>query len=180
MEGKVSPAKSGLHLGVIFGVVMILESVTAYIIGLQSLANTPFGLVINFLNYLILPILLIYLGCNNYKNKINHGFVSLSECLKIGVSILFLAGLIYAVFNVIFNLIFPEYAAEMMAFAKEEMLRKNPDMSSEQIEMGVSMMQKFSNPYILLAIIPLMYAFIGLLYSLIIGAIVKKDQPQSL
>jgi len=179
MDQNVSPAKSGLPLGILFGVIMILEVVISYVIGLQSLAETSFGLIINFLNYLILPIVFIYLGCTNYKMKVNHGFISFSQCLKIGVTTTFIAGLVFGIFSVIFNLIFPEFAAETLEFAKTEMLRKQPNMTSEQLEMSMAMAKKFSEPYIVVPAILVMYAFIGLLYSLIIGAIVKKEQPQS-
>ena len=81
---------------------------------------------------------------------------------------------------VVFNLIMPDYMTEMYDKVGKMMVEKNPDMPTEQIEMSISMMKKFSHPAILLPITVLMYAFIGLIYSLIIGAIVKKDRNQSL
>ena len=104
METKISPAKSGLQLGLLFGVIMVLEFVISYIIGIDKLTGSSFGVVINLLNYLILPFIFIFLGCTNYK-KLNNGFVTFSECLKIGVSITVIAALIYAIFNLIFNML---------------------------------------------------------------------------
>lgn len=179
MENTVSPAKSGIQLGVLFGVIMIFEFVVMYIIGMENLIETSVGLITNLLNYLVLPFLFIYLGCNNYKVKFNNGFISFSQCLKIGVSIMFLAGLIYAIFNVIFSVIYPDYINEVMAISKKAMLKKDPNMTSEQLEMGITMMKKFMNPFIALPVTIAMYSFFGLIYSLIIGAIVKKDNPQS-
>jgi len=125
MEKSISPAKSGLTLGVLFGIIMILEFVVMYTIGMKSLVNTAFGTIINVSNYLLFPLLFIYLGCTNYKIKINNGFITFSECLKVGVSITFIAAFIYAVFNLIFNLIFPDFINEMIAISKEAMLTKN-------------------------------------------------------
>ena len=178
MENKVSPAKSGLQLGVLFGSIMVLEFVIMYVVGMQKLVGTSYGLVVNFLNYLVLPLVFIFLGCNNYK-KNNNGFVSFSECLKIGVSILVIAALIYAVFNLIFNLIFPEFTDQMLAITKMEMLKKKPDTTKQEMEMVLSMTKKFLSPYIVFPVTIAMYAFFGLIYSLIIGAIVKKDTNQS-
>jgi hypothetical protein len=180
MENNVSPAKSGVLYGVLFGVIMVLEFVIMYIIGMKSLINTSAGTIVNIANYLILPLLFIYLGCTNYKKNINNGFISLSESLKTGISIMFIAAFIYGVFNVIFNYIFPDFINEMIAITKEGMLAKNPDMTSEQIEMGLSMVKKFMNPLIVLPVTLAMYSFFGLIYSLIVGAIVKKEKPQSL
>ncbi|CAN1566950.1 Protein of unknown function DUF4199 [Flavobacteriaceae bacterium] len=180
MENNVSPAKSGVLYGVLFGVIMVLEFVIMYIIGMKSLINTSAGTIVNIANYLILPLLFIYIGCTNYKKNINNGFISLSESLKTGISILFIAAFIYGVFNVIFNYIFPEFINEMIAITKEGMLAKNPEMTSEEIEMGLSMVKKFMNPLIVLPVTLAMYSFFGLIYSLIVGAIVKNEKPQSL
>lgn len=179
MEKNVSPAKSGIVFGVLFGVIMVLEFVIMYVIGMKSLVNSSVGVIVNFANYLILPVTFIFLGCNNYKKNINNGFISFSECLKIGVSIVFIAAIIYAAFSVIFNFIFPEFVDEMISISKEAMITKNPEMTSEQIEMGLSMVKKFMNPLIAFPFTLAMFSFIGLIYSLIIGAIVKKEKPQS-
>lgn len=177
MENNVSPAKSGILYGVLFGVIMVLEFVIMYIIGMKSLVDTSFGVIVNIANYLILPILFIYIGCNNYKKNINNGFIRFGECLKIGVSIAFIAAIIYASFSVVFNLIFPEFIDKMISISKTSMLKENPEITSEQLEMGLSMMKKFSNPMIVFPVTLAMYSFIGLIYSLIVGAIVKNDKP---
>ena len=57
MENKISPAKSGLQLGMLFGVIMVLEFVISYIIGIEKLIGSSFGIVINLLNYLIFLLL---------------------------------------------------------------------------------------------------------------------------
>jgi len=179
MENNVSPAKSGVLFGVLFGVIMVLEFVIMYLVGMKSLINTSVGTIVNISNYMLLPILFIYIGCTNYKKNINNGFITLSESLKTGISITFIAALIYAVFNIIFNFIFPEFIDEMIAITKEGMLAKNPNMTSEQIEMGLSMVKKFMNPFIVLPVTLAMYSFFGLIYSLIIGAVLKNEKPQS-
>lgn len=179
MEKNISPAKSGILFGVLFGVIMVLEFVITYVIGMKSLVETSVGLIVNIANYMVLPLLFIYLGCTNYKNNINNGFISFGECLKTGVSITFIAALIYAVFNVIFNYIFPEFIEEMVAITKGAMLTKNPNMTSKELEMGISMIRKFMNPLIVFPVTLAMYSFFGLIYSLIVGAIVKNENPQS-
>lgn len=176
MINKTSPAKSGLLLGVLFGLIMVLEFVIMYVIGMKSLVNSSAGLIANSANYLVLPIVFIFLGCNNYKNKINNRVISLSECLKVGVSITFVAAFIYATFNVIFNILFPDFINEMIAISKEAMISKTPNLTVKQLEAGMSMIKKFMNPFIVFPVTLAMYSFFGLLYSLIIGAIVKNEK----
>ncbi|MBP4141738.1 DUF4199 domain-containing protein [Flavobacterium sp. I-SCBP12n] len=180
MEKKISPAKSGLQYGVLFGVIMVLEFVIMYIIGMKALVGTSAGLIVNIANYLILPFVFIYIGCNNYKKNINNGFISFGECLKTGVSITFIAALIYAIFSIIFNLIFPEFIDEMISISRSEMIKTTPNITSEQLELGLGMIKKFMNPYIVFPATLAMYSFFGLIYSLIVGAFVKNQNPQSI
>ncbi|RZJ55792.1 MAG: DUF4199 domain-containing protein [Flavobacterium sp.] len=180
MDKNISPAKSGLMFGVLFGTIMVLEFVIMYVIGMKSLVNSSAGIVVNLANYLVLPILFIFLGCNNYKKNINNGFISFSECLKIGVSITVIAALVYGIFNVIFNFIFPEFINEMLEISKMGMLKQNPNMTDKELEMGLGMVKKFMNPLIVFPVTLVMYAFFGLIYSLIVGAIVKNEKPYSL
>ena len=159
---------------------MILEFVIGYILNIDPNTNPSFGVIISVLNYLILPAILIYIACNTYKIKFNNGFISFGQCLKIGVTICIIAGLLYGLFSAAFGMMFPEYFEEIMQKMRIVMRDKNPQMTSEQIDMAMSMTKKFMNPAISIPITIIMYAFIGLIISLIIGAIVKKDPNQSI
>lgn len=179
MDQKTSASKSGLQYGLIFGLIMILEFVVGYVMNIDPQTNQAYGITINVLNFFVFPATFIYAGCTNYKTNLNSGFISFSECLKIGVTVCIIAGLISALFSTVFGMIYPEYFEEMYRKISRMMIEKNPEMTSEQLEMSVSMMKKFSNPAIAIPAAIAIYAFIGLIYSLIIGAIVKKDANQS-
>jgi len=179
MENTASPAKSGLLFGLLFGVIMILEFVIGYVMNIDPQTNRGYGITINVLNFLLLPLIFIYLGCDNYKMKLNSGFVSFGQCLKIGVTICVIAGLIYSIFSSVFGMIFPEYFEEMFRKMRIVMTEKSPQMTSEQVDMAISFSKKFMNPVIAIPSTVVMFSFIGLIYSLIIGAIVKKDANKS-
>ena len=180
MDKAVSSTKSGLQFGVLFGVIMIFEFVISYILDIDPSTNKSFGIVVNFLNFLILPVLFIYLGCDNYKNKLNSGFITFGECLKIGVSICVIAALLYALFSAVFGLIFPEFMEDVLRKTRNVMLEQNPNMPEEQVEMALSWTKKIMSPAIGIPVTIVMYAFLGLIYSLIIGAVTKKENPQSI
>lgn len=179
MENNTSPAKSSIIYGVLFAVIMILEFVIGYVMNIDPQTNKSYGLIINLLNFLILPILFIYLACNNYKTNLNSGFVTFGQCLKIGVSLCVIAGLIYSIFSSTFALIFPEYFEEMFKKARIVMLEKNPQLTAEQADMAMSISKKFLNPAIAIPATVVMFSFIGLIFSLIVGAFVKKEPNQS-
>jgi len=176
MKENISPAKSAVSYGVIFGVIMILEFVIAYAMDIDPVKHAWVGILNSLLNYLILPILFIILACNHFK-KHNGGFISFSQSLKAGVSVTVIAGSIFAVFNIIFNLIFPEFQDEMFEKIKEITVMQNPNMSSEQLEMTLKWTKTFMDPLVAAPFTIVIYTFIGLIFSLIIGAIIKKDNP---
>lgn len=178
MSEITSPAKSAVQYGVIFGIIMILQFVITYALGIDLITNKTLGLVYNLLNFLFLPIILIAIALHNYKKNINNGFLSFAQGLKAGVTVTVIAGLVFAIFNIIFNIIFPEYAIEILSKTKQVMIETNPSMTQEQLDMSISMVEKFSSPYITAPVTIAMYAFIGLIYSLIISAILKNDRPQ--
>src|SRR6478672_10967633 len=145
---------------------------------IDPMTNPAYGWVINILNYGVFPAIFIAMGCNAFK-KSNGGFASFSQCLKVGVITCLIAALIYSIFFAIFTLIFPEFIPEMLEKMKSAMISQNPDMPQDQMDMALSMTEKFMNPLIAIPFTLLMYAFIGLIWSLIVGAIVKKDRPVS-
>lgn len=177
MENSVKPSKSYLQFGVIYGVIMILIFVLIYALGIDPIKEKTIGLTQSVLSNLILPLLFIYLGCESFK-KSNGGYASFVECLKVGVSIAFVAGLIFAIFNLIFNYVFPEYGADMLKSQRDVMIEQNPNLTGEQVDMGLSIAKKMMSPIFAFPLILVMFSFFGLIYSLIIGLIVKKDNPQ--
>ncbi|RZJ27321.1 MAG: DUF4199 domain-containing protein [Flavobacterium sp.] len=175
MTDTTNSTQSGLSAtmcGILFGVILVLESVISYVMKIGT--DSSYGTIIFVLNYIVLPALFVYLGCSAVKNR-KSGFISFGECLKTGVLICVIAGLISAIAVVILNMVFPEYLVDVMAQAKKKMIESNPDMTQAQIDMGISMMDKFSKPWFTIPISVVVYALVGLIHSLIIGAIVKKD-----
>ena len=126
MEQKISPSKSALQLGILFGIFMVLEFVVLYVLNIDPISNPTVGVI-----------------------------------------------------SVVFNLIFPEFINEVIQKMRQVMLKQNPSMTTDQLEMALSMTKKFMSPYIAVPATIVMYSFIGLIYSLIIGAFVKNENPQS-
>lgn len=173
----VTPAKSAIQYGVIFGTIMILEFVIGYVMDFDPISNPWFGTLINVLNYFVIPVALIILGIGNFK-KLNAGFISFGECLKIGVTICVIAGLIYALFFAAFIMIFPEFVDELISKTRSVMAQTE-GMTDEAMEMGLSWTRKFMSPVFAIPATLLMFSFIGLIYSLIIGAIMKNNKPEA-
>jgi hypothetical protein len=172
-----SPSKSAVSFGILFGAIMVLEMLVMYALDIDPTVNPMVGVIINLMNYLLLPVTFILVAANQYKKKFNNGFISLVDSLKIGVSINAIAALIFGIFYIIFVMLFPEYLDDLTAKTAAFMEKQNPEMTSEQIEVALGFQRKFMEPQLMVPIALAIYSFLGLIYSLIIGAIIKKERP---
>lgn len=176
MTEKTSLAKSTLPYGIIFGVILVLEFVVSYTLGLNAMENKGVGVLMSVSNYLILPFLFIFLACNNYKNKINKGYITFGQTIKGGVAVCAMAALISGVVTSIIYVILPEAKEQILEQTKIS-LASQPGMTTETVKAALKMTEVFMAPYILIPVSILMFTFIGLLISLIVGAIIKKENP---
>jgi hypothetical protein len=173
---KKALAKSTLPYGIIFGAIMILEFVIGYSFGLNAQKTPWVGVVMTLLNYLILPILFILLACNNFKNKINGGYITFGQAIKAGVSVCVIAALTFSIFNSLFYIIIPE-SKELIIEQTREAYAKSPGMTAAALEQTMKMTELFMEPYLLIPVTIFMFTVLGLILSLIVGAIVKKENP---
>ena len=111
--------------------------------------------------------------------KLNEGYLSLSEALKIGLGISALAGLIGVAYTfVLTEFLDPNMMEKALDFQLEKMRIDNPEMTQDQLDGIRSMQEKFSGPLIRSAFQIIGSLFIGLIISLIGGLIVKKSRPE--
>lgn len=177
METKTETKKFGLDNGIYYGLAMILSFVIIYALNVDLVENHFIGTLSSVFSYLIFPVIFIWLAIAAFK-KNNNGFASFGECLKTGVTVAFVASVLLALFSLIFNLLFPEYLDQMMDQTRKIMLKQNPSLTSEQVETSLVMVKKFSSPVFSIPMTILMITFVGLIYSLVIGAILKNERPQ--
>ena len=103
MTETISPGKSAINFGITFGIIMILQFAIMYVLDINPQETPVIGVIINLLNYLIIPFLFIYLAANNYKIKLNNGYISMGETIKVGLTVCAVAALMYGIFYLIFD-----------------------------------------------------------------------------
>lgn len=166
---KPKAGKFALNYGIILGLFMVTIAVVLYVTGM-ALEGVQWP---NFIYYIIFPIVVIY-GISQYK-KSNANILSLGDAIKVGLAIAVISALVYVVYGLLFNYVIdPEFMAQAMEVAKEKML-ENPNITEEQVEQSIKMVEMFSNPLIGSAFWLAMSAFFGLIYSLIGGLVMKND-----
>ncbi len=173
----ISPGKFAVKFGIIYGLFQILEFVVMYVLNIDAQTNPFVGIILNILNYFILPFIFIYIAANNYKTEINNGYILLSDTLKVGVTTSTIAALLYGVFYLIFNFIFPEFQDELLEKIQQITIKQNPKITTEQLNMSMKYVKMFMNPYLIVPFTVLFYCLLGIVHSLIVGAIIKKDKP---
>ncbi len=176
MEKTISPAKAAIPYGITYGVILILEFVLSYTLGLNSKDNAAAGVIMGLLNYLILPALFITLACNHFKNKINGGYIKFGQCIKAGVTTGVIAALVSSVATSIIYMVAPEIKEGILEQTKIS-LASNPNMNAEGLKQAMTWTETFMKPYISIPFTILISAFFSLIFSLIIGAIIKKENP---
>lgn len=171
---KPKTSKHAINFGILLGVVSVAFSVILYVLNKQFEGGWFVGLI----SFAITTVI-IGLAFSQFKKE-NHGWLSLSEALKLGLGAALIAGLISAIYQLVLTqVIDPEYMNKLADFQYQKMIETNPDMTQEQLDMSVNMMKKFSSPYIVFPVTIIMSLFFGFIISMILGLIMKKQPPQN-
>jgi len=170
---KKSSSTISLHYGIILGVISVLISVAVYAMGMQYDQDWKMGSI-----GIIAMIAVIFLGIKKFK-EFNDGFLTVGQALKIGVGIALIGGIISVIYSYVFmTYIEPDFMANTMAKAQEQMMEQNPNLTDEQVEQATAMMSKFSNTAISSAFSLIGNLFFGFIIALISGFI-QKNTPNN-
>ena len=86
-------------------------------------------------------------------------------------------GIIAAVYAIIhYSLIQPEFIDNIREKAYLDMTTRNPNMTEEQLANATKMSNMFTSKFFISTVMLIMSLLFGLIISLIVGAIMKKEQ----
>lgn len=169
---KAEAKKFVLNYGVLLGILSIIMGVVMYVTN----AYLSPSFIYTVIGFLIL-VVVITLAIKAYKAE-NGGYLGLGEALKVGIGVAVIGGIISAIWSfILMNYIEPDFMSQMMELQREQMVETNPDMTESQLEAAMEMGAKFSSPWLLLAIALIGNLFFGLIISLVVGLIMKKENP---
>ncbi len=172
-EKKISISQYALNYGLLLGAVSIVFSLMLFFLDMHY-QNDTFQQVISFiiLNASIIIALIAF-------KKDNEGFISLTECLKIGLGISLIGGIIgFLYFLIVINFLDSEVLEKGIKYQSEIMKMKNPELSQETIDTIFDKQREFSTPGMVFVIVLIVQLFFGFIISLIGGLIVKKSKPE--
>ncbi|MEH6617964.1 DUF4199 domain-containing protein [Maribacter arcticus] len=170
-ENQPKTGKFSRNYGIILGVLSIVFAFMLYVAGLQYEQSISLFIV----NLSIMSGVIIF-GIYKFREA-NGNLLTISEAIKVGIGIALVGTIIGVIYQMIFiNFIEPDFIANMMEAQKMEMITQNPNMSQKEIDTAVSMMEKFSGPFLSAAIGLIGGLFLGLIISFIGGLILKKQE----
>lgn len=170
-KNQPNTGKFALNYGIVLGVLTIIFAVMLYLAGLQYEQSIGLFLV----NLSIMTGVIIF-GIYKFREA-NENTLNISEAIKVGIGIALVGTILGILYQMIFiNFIEPDFINNMLEAQKMEMISKNPNMSQEEIDTAVTMMKKFSGPYLSAAIGLIGGLFLGLIISVIGGLILKKQE----
>jgi hypothetical protein len=170
MEDQKTSAKSIiLNYGLIYGVISILFHVILYIMGKhleQNWITSLFGFV--------LMTVVIVLGVKKFKS-FNNGLLSIGQAIKTAIGVVVFGALVYAIYNYVFmTFVEPDTMEQALELGRQKMIEA--DMSDDIIERSLEMQRKFSGPGIIGASVIIINAIFGLIVSLVVGLVMKKEE----
>jgi sulfite exporter TauE/SafE len=163
--------KSTMTFGLITGLILVVYTLILY--ATNNILKPNFAL--NLINYIIL-IAGIYLGTRSFRDQFAGGYITYGKALGYGVVMSIFTGVVVGIFTyLLYAVIDPGLMEESIKLIEEEML--NQGMTADQVETISEMQKKIRSPFMMLLGSVLNYALLGLIFSLITSAFLKKQKP---
>jgi len=179
MKESVSPAKSALLYGSIFGLIMILQLVILYNLQLDPIQYGWVGLIINLCNFIVFPFTFLILGCMAFRRK-NGGYLSVSQCLKTGLIVTLIGAMIYSLFYIIFVNAVPGYIENAVAQTRTVKLQSDPAVKPDVLAKFLDETRRGMKPGITVPMVMIVYTFIGMIGSFIVGSFLRREKPATI
>ncbi len=170
MEKSVSGSKAGMTYGVYLGLISVVFSLIIYLVGIVGEDYTSwisFAISIAFVCWVMI----------NFRDKQNGGYMEYKQGVGLGFITFLVGGIISSIFTfILFKFIDPALIEHLIEKSLEEALRKNPEVEGN-IEMVEKWIRMFVNPIVMAIMGVVMSAIGGIIISLILAAIFKKEKP---
>lgn len=171
-EKQVSYMPIAIKYGVIGTLISIGVTLAMYMADMLTPANNVLTTIITTLIYIGTLVLAI----KTYRDTALNGFVSFGRAFGTG----FMTTAVMAIIGAIWTYIFMGFIApDMIDMIKEAQAQSliQQGMDEDEVEQALEMASSFMSPGIMAISSVFMSLFSGLIISLIVAAIMKKDHP---
>lgn len=167
--------KIALKYGFIYAAASIVMSLLMYVTGLNRSDSTWLITLIG----LSVPVVCVLLAVKEYKATVGGGYMKFSDIFKHGLVICLLGGIIYSAYSLLYlkyiDPTFMEYIQDKQVAKMQEM-----GMEDDQIEKALKGSASMQSPFWMFTFSLLGSLFAGSIISLIMAAILKKQNPEEI
>jgi ABC-type branched-subunit amino acid transport system permease subunit len=170
MEPRKTAFNTALKYSVITALAAFIFSVLLYV------TNLYLNQTLNYLVYVILVAGLVF-TVKDRRDKDLGGYISFGQAFNAGFLFCILFAILSAISSfLMMQFIAPDMVAEILKQTEKSLFDKG--MSEEQVEMAMGYTKKFMTPAWMALFAILATAIFGAIFSLIVAAIFKKNNPQ--
>lgn len=166
---KPSTAKLALKWGAITGVALMLFTTVLYLT-----SATP-NQIVGLLLYVIFAVGLV-LSMREFKRE-NTNYLNYGEGLGLGMQTGAVAALISTMYSVLYTSVIDPTMMERVINEMRDKLEDQGNLSDDQIEQSLSIMQAMQSPGIQFVTGIFWLVFIGFVFSLVIAAVLRRNKP---
>ena len=167
---KLSPGKFAKNYGIILGVILVFIAVIMYVTGMQ-LEGKQWPM---YVFYIIFPVVVIY-AISQFKKQ-QGNLLTVGEAIKVGLAVAVISALVFAVYSLLFNYVIDTEFTQQVMEAEIERQLESGALTEEMLEASAPMREIFSNPFVGSTLFIALSAIFGLIYSLIGGLIMKREE----
>jgi hypothetical protein len=172
----VSPRPAGMRWGAILGLISVALTLLYMMLGIIDFSGQKSNMLSNIISWAVM-IGIFYFAFKQHRDEELGGFISLGRCVSLGFWISLISGFIGAVFiYVYFGFINPDFMANIMDVAVEQAESRGQD--PEQVRQGMEMVGWMFSPGFFAAMGLIMSLIFGLVFSALVGLVVKKEAPR--
>ncbi len=170
MDKSVSSSKAGMTYGVYLGLISVVFTLIIYFAGLVGES---------YVSWISLAISIVFVSwvMINFRDKQNGGYLAYKQGVGLGFVTFLIGGIVSSLFTfVLFKFVDPGLVEQIVEKSLDEAIQKNPEIEGN-MEMVEKMTRMFVNPTAMALMGVLMSAIGGIIISLILAAIFKKEKP---
>ena len=172
-ENKLGISRNAMNYGGMTGIVWFLFFV------LSTLLGTSTSGIIQFVQYFVLA-LGIFIGTKHYRDNELQGIIPYSTAFYSGFLISFFCSVIVSfTFFLYVKFVDSSILEKIIETAKEDIYKRDQDISDEDAERAISLMARFMTPAFMAITVLVSNTIAGSLMSLLTAAFLKKEKPDS-
>ncbi len=172
--------KHSLTMGVILGVISIVESLLMYMF--NYIPASIISGILFFIVTIAISVLVLRYAIVTYRKNVLGGYITLGQAFMVALATVVIGTIITQIYSFIFNtLIDPQYMAHVQQISKDsaEQMMKKQGVSDEMIQTQMANMDKrFASQTPLKSVLWGMVGgtILGAIVAFIMAAILKKDK----